>query len=104
MTPSPPLSERRRLSGGRPDIFYAQLAADYASLVAMGSRRPVVDLAKARGLASNAVRDAIYAARRMGFLTESPIGQPGGQTTTLTKGLLKAATRTRSRHPKADPS
>lgn len=84
----------RRLGAGRPDLFYAQLAAEYVTCVESGSRRPAADLAaKHEDLSPAQVADAIHTARhKRGLLTRTTKqGRPGGHLTQKAEALLSEA-------------
>lgn len=76
--------------GGRPDRFYALLAAVYVARIAAGSRRPVADLAARRKLPTAVVRDMIHEARQRDLLTGGRQGAPGGQITARAEKLLRS--------------
>jgi len=63
---------------GRPDWFFAQLAADYVDAVASGSRRPVADLARRRRFPPARIRDMLHEARERGLLSRGERGRRGG--------------------------
>lgn len=83
-TPITPGARRGRK--GRPDQFYALVAADYSDAITRGSHRPVMDVAKRRSLPGGQVRDMIRQARKRGLLTREGPGLSGG---TLTERALK---------------
>jgi hypothetical protein len=87
-----PTVQRR---GGRPDRFYADLAAAYVARIAAGSRRPVADLADRRKLSASVVRDAIHEARVRGLLMKGRQGAPGGTLTAKAEAILKGKRVTR---------
>src|SRR5262245_9480507 len=90
--PAATIARRGRLP--RPNLFYAQLAAEYAALVKGFDRRPVSTIAKRLKLAQAKVRDMISAARKRGFLSRGQQGRPGGELTPAARTLLQqAATR-----------
>jgi len=80
-----PRPERR---SGRPDRFYARLAADYARLIERGGRRPVVELARRHEVKPPRMRDMIREARERGLLTFFTQGRPGGALTPRARVLL----------------
>lgn len=85
----PDHSSKSRRGGGRPDRFYAQIAAAYLARLEAGSRHPVADVAQRRKLSAPQVRDAIHTARERGLLTAtSKQGRPGGALTALARTLL----------------
>jgi len=86
----------RRGKTPRPDLFYAQLAAEYSALLKNFNRRPVSAIAKRLKLEQAKVRDMISAARKRGFLTPGQQGRPGGELTPAALTLLEQAT-TRSK-------
>jgi hypothetical protein len=92
-TPAPATRSRGRT--GRPDPFYARIASEYLDRIAAGSRRPVADVARKRGLADTVVRDAIHAARQRGLLTKGRQGRPGGALTPEAERLLTKPRRKR---------
>lgn len=84
---------RRPGSRGRPDLFYAELAAVYVDAVASGNRAPVqhVRAELARGgehYAAGTVTGMIQDARRRRMLTKPPRGQAGGALTDRARRLL----------------
>lgn len=74
---------------GRPDRFYAELAADYCSQLGSSST-PVKDLADAVGYSESQIRNLLYEARRRDLLSSSPSGRAGGSLTTRARELLAA--------------
>jgi len=83
----------RRGPKGWPEEEYAQLAADYVRACESGSRSPVVDVAKARGMKDSALRAALSRARERGLLTRQTGGRAGGQLTPRAKALLRPASQ-----------
>jgi hypothetical protein len=85
-------SPRAQLGGrGRPalpDSLYLQLAADYVTVLARGSTKPVQELAASRGLPVGRVRSQLQRARQLGFLDPGVQGSAGGQLTPRAKRLL----------------
>jgi hypothetical protein len=79
-------STRRR--AGKPDRFYAEVAAEYVRLLTKRSRRPVADLAKRRGLKPAQARDAIRTARERQLLSWGHWGKPDGYLTQRAEQLL----------------
>jgi hypothetical protein len=77
---------------GRPNLWYAQLAAEYVNALAHGSRSPTAEIAKRRYHDVSHIRDALHEARERGLLTRPPArGRPGGQLTPAAEfELLKA--------------
>jgi hypothetical protein len=73
---------------GRPKEEVARIAAAYSSAIAIGSRRPVRDVVQKLRLDSSQVRDVIYRARKLGFLTRTTSGIPAGILTPAGEGLL----------------
>ena len=82
---------RRRHPGkaGRPDIFYAKLAARYLQLVETTSS-PTKHLAAEIHASQSQARDLIYEARRRRLLTKTVRGRAGGRLTDKAKRLLLA--------------
>jgi hypothetical protein len=79
---------------GHGDVFFATLAAEYARLLDAGNARPVVTLAEQLKMKPPRIRDLIYRARTMEFLTVAPRqGQRGGQLTPKARAVLKVATQ-----------
>jgi hypothetical protein len=64
---------------GHPDVYYAQIAAEYARLQAQGSRSPTRDLADRMHISYSTARDAIGTARRRGLLTSAPRSSSGSR-------------------------
>lgn len=85
----------RRGPKGWPDEDYVSLAVDYIARCKSGSRSPVADLAEGRGTSVEAMRQALYRARKRGLLTKQKKGRAGGQLTTTAKKLLRKARRER---------
>ncbi len=83
----------RRGPKGWPDEDYAQLADDYVRACKSGSRSPVADMAKARGMKDTALRAAVSRARKRGLLTRQTGGRAGGQLTQRAKALLRPASQ-----------
>ena len=80
---------RRARNAGRPDRFYARLAATYAGLVSRGVRHPIKDMAKRRRVEPPTVRDWIREARVRGLLTTGTRGRASGQLTPFAQRVLK---------------
>lgn len=78
---------------GHDDRFYATIALDYDRRIRSGSRRPVADLASKLNLSPATVGGLVHKARRRGFLTASPPGQPGGSATPRASEASKARPR-----------
>jgi hypothetical protein len=72
---------------GRSELFYLLIAEEYARLVAAGERTPVQVMALRLGRSTDAVRNWVRAARKMGLLTRGE-GRVGGELTSKAKGLL----------------
>jgi hypothetical protein len=72
---------------GRPDIFYAVLAAQYVELL-NGRSAPTAALAELRNLSASQTRDLLHQARGRGLLTSPPRGRSGGELTEKAKKLL----------------
>ena len=83
-------SEPRR---GKPDLFYANLARDYADLVNQGSRRPIAELARRHKTATSQMRDMIREARERQLLGTVKHGVSGGQLMPYAMELLGRAPR-----------
>jgi hypothetical protein len=80
---------RRPGRRGRPDLFYAEYAAEYVAAVRRGSRRPVPDIAATHNETPAYVRDVLHAARTRGLLTHPPAkGRPGGVLTEKALAVL----------------
>jgi hypothetical protein len=84
---------RRTLDGqhrpgrrGRPDRFYAEVAAEYVDALAGG--RPIKDVSRERFLSASQVRDLVSEARRRGLLTKPPKGRAGGHLTAKARAEL----------------
>ncbi len=87
---APPIAKKtKRGRIGQDDLFYVQLAAEYANLLASGNRKPVAAIATRRRLPRATVRDAIRQARQKGFLTEAFHGRPTGVLTPAAFEVLK---------------
>jgi hypothetical protein len=75
---------------GRPDVFYARLAAQYVELLKSTST-PTKDLAKLRNYSDSSTRDLLNQARARGLLTRSAKGRAGGELTEKARELLSAS-------------
>jgi hypothetical protein len=75
---------------GRPDLYYARLAAAYVSAVESGNPRPVAAVAEqlGDGYSSAYVRDALHRARERGLLIRPPRGRAGGRLTNKALAML----------------
>ena len=80
---------RRARKAGRPDRFYAQLAATYTRVVSRGGRHPIKDIAKRRRVEPSTVREWIREARVRGLLTKGTRGRAGGQLTPYAQRVLQ---------------
>ena len=80
---------RRARKAGRPDRFYAQLAATYTRVVSRGGRHPIKDIAKRRRVEPSTVREWIREARARGLLTTGTRGRASGQLTPFAQRVLK---------------
>jgi hypothetical protein len=74
---------------GRPDWFFAQLAADYCTAIERGSRRPVAELAARRRFPVARIRSMLHEARVRGLLTRNRRGVFGGALTSRAQEILK---------------
>ena len=92
-------SKPRSRSGrkGKPDRFYAELARDYASLVAANDPRPVLTLAKRRGSSVSLLRSAIKRARDRDLLTKAHPGQGHGDLTPKGRRVLRQKRKPRKK-------
>jgi hypothetical protein len=79
---------RQERATGRPDLFYARLAAAYVK-AAKSSRTPIKDLAAARKLPASRVRDMVHEARVRGLLSTSDSGIRGGFLLPRAEAMLK---------------
>lgn len=85
----------RRGRKGRPDEFYAVVAADYEKAIASGSREPITYIARRRRLKDKGqARDMVRQARKRKLLTDAAQGLSGGMMTDRARALL--ATKGRS--------
>ena len=75
---------------GRPDAFYARLAAQYVELLKTSST-PTKNLAKTRNYSESSTRDFLNQARKRGLLTHSDKGRAGGELTDKARDLLNAS-------------
>jgi hypothetical protein len=75
---------------GRPDAFYARLAAQYVELLKTSST-PTKDLAAMRDYSASSTRDFLNQARKRGLLTRSDMGRAGGVLTDRARELLNAS-------------
>src|ERR1039458_7591718 len=87
---SPQVDMRRRGRRGRPDSELAEIAAAYVRCCAEHPTRPMVALAKERGLDPSQLRGLLNQARNWnrGLLTEAPAGRAGGMLTDKAKALI----------------
>jgi hypothetical protein len=88
-------SGRPTAAASRSDLWYAQIASEYADRVRRNSRRPNAEIAEARDdLGPGGVKvieDAIRECRnRRQLLTTTEPGRPGGELTEKAKQLLAA--------------
>ena len=84
--------ERRGRPPSHRDIWYAILARDYCRIINAGNhKRPVKELAAARGYKAQSMSRLLNQAREKGMLTPTPPGRAGGQLTSLAVMLLKEA-------------
>ena len=72
---------------GRPDVFYARLAAEYVDLLSTSST-PTKDLAERHCYSPTSIRDYLNQARTRGLLTRSQRGRAGGELTAYALKLL----------------
>jgi hypothetical protein len=77
----------RRPRAGRPDRFYAELAAEYVRALAT-SRRPVADIARRRKLTPEKIRDMVHEARERKLLSPGRQGAPDGYLLPAAEQLL----------------
>jgi hypothetical protein len=80
---------RRPGRSGRPDVFYARLAAEYVELLSTSST-PTKDLARRHNYSPTSMRDYLNQARVRGLLTPSQRGRAGGELTEKAMRLLRA--------------
>lgn len=83
---------------GHSDLFYAQVARDYVSLLDEHAPKPIRALMSklkdaGRPLSEAAVRDLVRRARQRGLLTGTTRGKPGGRLTQRAIALLTEAAR-----------
>ncbi len=79
---------------GRPDAFYARLAAQYVELLKTSST-PTKDLAALRDYSASSTRDFLNQARKRGLLTRASEGRAGGELTDKARGLLSVPAEAR---------
>jgi hypothetical protein len=90
----PTTATKRRGRKGRPDAFYADIAADYVLVLSQKSKRPVHDIAESRGINdAGKVRDMIREARKRKLLTAARHGVRGGDLTSVGRSLLSPGKR-----------
>lgn len=75
---------------GRPDVFYALLAAQYVELLKTTST-PTKDLSELRNYSASSTRDFLNQARTRGLLTRSAKGRAGGELTEKARELLNVS-------------
>jgi transposase-like protein len=85
----------RRGRKGRPDEFYADIAAEYVRAISQRSRRPIADIARQRKIPASQVRDMIRQARKRKLLTGAGSGLSGGVLTARAQALLVGKRRRR---------
>ena len=87
----PPDEDRPRpvRRAGKPDRFYARLAAAYTELVSSGRRHPIKTLASRRHEGSATIRNWIREARVRGLLTRGVRGRAGGELTPRARRILE---------------
>jgi hypothetical protein len=90
----PPTPVQPRVGGpgrkGRPPVFYAAIARDYARAVKRGSSQPIKDVARQWEEESEKVREMVRRARRLNLLTAAEPGYPGGELTGDAKERLRS--------------
>jgi hypothetical protein len=84
---------RRRREVGRPDAFFAELAADYVRRIERGSAKPNAEIATARGWDAKTITGWLHEARTRGLLTSPGYGRPGGRLTPYGERVLREAAR-----------
>lgn len=85
-------ADRRPGRRGRPDRFYAEIAAEYAKALDARSPHPVKDVAERMNYSRARIRDLLVEARRRGLLTETERGRAAGQLTDKGREALQART------------
>jgi hypothetical protein len=90
LMPSDQARPRPARKAGRPDQFYAKLAADYVQRIQGGARHPIKAMAGRRRVRAQTMRDWIHEARARGLLTAGAQGRAGGQLTPLADRVLKS--------------
>ena len=81
---------KREYRRGRPDIFYARIAARYCRILHAGRRNAVQIIASSIKQPESKVRDMVLQARKRGLLTRPPKqGRMGGQLTPKAERLLR---------------
>jgi len=89
----PERTTRRRGRPGKPDLYYAKLAADYHRLVNVeGSTRPVQILARQRRLPESVISRQLYTARERGLLSSRGRGHVAGQLSPRARAILQRGT------------
>jgi len=91
---------------GRSDTFLALIAAEYTRTIAIGSQRPIKDVAREFRQPESAVRNWIYQARERRLLKGRQWGQRGGELTKRARMLLDSALQSFATHasPEVPPS
>jgi hypothetical protein len=99
-------SSRHRKGRHRGDARLALVAKLYVAALSRGSRTPIADVARQfRAKKASQVRDAIYLARRKGFLSATrEQGVPGGELTPKAIELLEGTEEEVTRPSKKEPS
>jgi hypothetical protein len=82
---------RRPGKKGRPDRYYAEVAAAYVQAIERGSRHPAQDVAARRNEKPQYIRSLLLVARDRGLLTGHGRGRAGGALTPKAKAILAQA-------------
>jgi hypothetical protein len=89
---------RRPGRPGHPDEYYAEVAREYGHLIDEGERRPIVAIARRRGLSEERVRQLVHKARDKGFLSPASRGRAGGYPTKRAFHVLAEDEKRRDEH------
>jgi transposase-like protein len=89
VTQKPQAIKSTRPRSGRPDAFYAAVAARYLRAIKRNSKRPGVDVARQMKVEPSKIRDWLHQARERKLLSPSSHGKRGGQLTRAGAALVK---------------
>lgn len=82
---------RRPGRRGRPDVFYAELAAEYVAWLESPDDQTLTEFAQTRFVSESQMRNLLHEARYRKLLSKSPPGKAGGHLTERAIALLVEA-------------